>query len=500
MRVTKDMIVDGLRRLGLSRGDVVMVHSSLSAIGDVEGGESAVIEALLEVVGDSGTVMMPAMAQGVFDIEKSPSTVGSITEAFRHWPGARRSLHPTHSVAAVGPQAEYLTRDHIKCERAIGPGTPFEKLVHLGGYVLLLGCDQDRNTLLHYPEDIANLPYLGTYTGQYIDEDGVQKTKVMPRYPGPHRDFIGLDKMFRQAGIMRIGKVGKAVCRLLKAREAVDLVLDALSKDPATVLCDNPACADCVRQRAAIKRHRLTEEEDFTFAVVLDELGEDIPSSLAALQRHGVTHCELGPKLVDMKGLLEQLKDAGMEVSAVQAGPGWTVESLRNMMRSAGEVRANHVVINAPSGDLTDAVLEQLRSAASAAEDAGVTLLLENQPATACASDADCLQALKAVDSPALRFVFNPAHFAAVGQKPFLGIMYKSALKHYTRQLYLCDARFGEREYTLPLQGNGELAELVSILRCRSFDGFITLKMGAIKGVEAFEEYMNAFWRLLDKI
>jgi aminoglycoside 3-N-acetyltransferase len=500
MRVTKDTIARDLRSLGLARGHIVLVHSSLSAIGEVEGGAAAVIEALLEVVGDTGTVMMPAMARGIFDVEKSPSTVGAITEAFRHWPGARRSFHPTHSVAAVGPHAEYLTQGHLECERAIGPGTPFAKLVELGGYVLLLGCDQDRNTLLHYAEDLADLPYLTEHSAQYVDEEGRLQTKVMPRYPGPHRDFIGLDRMFREAGVMRIGKVGRAVCRLMKARESIDLLLGAIARDPAAVLCDNPACADCVTQRAAIKRHRLTVAEDFTFSVVLDELGEDLAASIAALQREGVTMCELGPRLTgQLPNVAGPLREAGIGVSAVQAADDWTAGSLGLALSAAAQAGARHVVIQAPSGSQQDAA-RRLTAGAREAQQAGLTLLLENRPGTACQTDAECLAVLKAVDAPSLRFAFNPAHFATVNQQPFLGIMYKSPLKHFTRQLYIADARFGEEEYVLPVQGNGELAELVSILRCRSFDGFMTLKMGGTKGIGAFHEHMAAFWRLLDNI
>ena len=87
--ITKNIIVRGLERLGLSSGDIVLVHSSLSALGWVEGGADAVIDAILEVLGTQGTLLMPSFQKGgeheilrrgcVFDLRASPSEMGTIT-------------------------------------------------------------------------------------------------------------------------------------------------------------------------------------------------------------------------------------------------------------------------------------------------------------------------------------------------------------------------------------------------------------------------------------
>ena len=108
-RMTRDDISQALRALGLAAGDVVMVHSSLRSIGYVEGGADAVVDALLDVLGSSGTLVVPTFtpshgheADPVFDPARDPSEVGRITEVVRTRPGARRSVHLLHSVAALG--------------------------------------------------------------------------------------------------------------------------------------------------------------------------------------------------------------------------------------------------------------------------------------------------------------------------------------------------------------------------------------------------------------
>ena len=290
MPLTKDEIKQGLRDLGVEGGMVLMVHSSLSALGRVEGGADTVIDALIEVIGPSGTVMMPAMGGApVFDVNETPSNVGTITDRFWRRPETIRSIHPTHSAAGVGPLAEQLLAGHVGQPTAIGPDSPWGRIARLdNGYLLFIGCDQDRNTLLHTAEDIVEGAYLQTIVRDYYDADRRKQTAVLERFPGPHRDFIQLDRLFAQAGAMRVGRIGSAVCRLMKASEILRLAVEALRADPAAVLCDNPHCMDCVKQRAAIKRARLAEEQ-FTLSSLLTDVfpPDEIGQALECEPHHG---------------------------------------------------------------------------------------------------------------------------------------------------------------------------------------------------------------------
>jgi aminoglycoside 3-N-acetyltransferase len=124
--VTKLDIEDGLKKIGLSKGDVVAVHGSLSSFGRVEGGAETVVDALLDVLGAEGTLVVPTFTYGldVYDPKESPSMVGAISEAVRKRTNALRSLHPTHSVAAIGELADVVTEGHEKVH-AFARGSAF---------------------------------------------------------------------------------------------------------------------------------------------------------------------------------------------------------------------------------------------------------------------------------------------------------------------------------------------------------------------------------------
>ena len=112
-----------------------MVHSSLSSLGTVEGGAETVMEALLQALGNEGTLVVPTFTDEVvaryngfvFDVSNTPSYVGAITEAARARPDALRSHHPWHSVSAIGPMADDLT--HNKIDSPWRPGSPMSQIV-----------------------------------------------------------------------------------------------------------------------------------------------------------------------------------------------------------------------------------------------------------------------------------------------------------------------------------------------------------------------------------
>ncbi|MGD9495324.1 MAG: AAC(3) family N-acetyltransferase [Armatimonadota bacterium] len=526
MALTKDDIVRDLRALGVGPGMTIMVHSSLSSLGQVEGGAETLIAALIEAVQPGGTVAMPAMSSGVFDPATSPSNVGSVTEAFRHYPGVTRSFHPTHSACAIGPNTDYLLHDTLAAPTACGSESPWGRLSRLpAGYVLLLGVDQDRNTLLHHPEELVRAPYLSTIQRQYRAPDGSVRTKTLQWFPGPHRDFIGLEPLLRAGKAMRIGKVGKAVARLMHAGTTVEIVLDALRRDPAAVLCDNPNCDDCVMQRAKIKAHDLAQY-DFTAAALLDELVEDLADArnggehaggMQAIWNEGINAVELGEALsaqllseeAAAEGFAAALADMGMSLSCLHCGlsaeefmgeTGATHARLAQAAATARRLGAPLVKVpSPPAGSDPDAATARLRQACAAAGE-GMTVVFENQPGSAWDSGAACEAPLLALAAEcSVGFAFNAAHFANVGEKPFLGTYRDTKLKRFARIIYLTDGCFpGRPTYTLPAQGNGEIKEVLSIFRARSFDGFVTLKMGDRRGAGEFRRQAAAFRRLLE--
>lgn len=250
--VSKNDIVSGLRELGLREGDVVLVHSSLSSFGYVEGGADTVIDALLEVVGESGTVVVPTLTGSdrlsvenppVFSPSSTPCWTGLIPETFRRRKGALRSRHPTHSVAAIGARAENLTRGHEYCETPCGVGSPYFKLAELDGYILFLGVGLSCNTTMHTVEELANVPYHlqpDPVDAKIVNDDGtveVIKTKI--HLYGYERDFEKIEPILLSKGMMKIGRIGKAEVRLVKSRPMIELALELLKSGPDFLLKKN---------------------------------------------------------------------------------------------------------------------------------------------------------------------------------------------------------------------------------------------------------------------
>lgn len=165
--VTIARLVDDLERLRLPRGAAVLVHSSLKRLGFVEGGAATVVAALVEVVvrRRDGTLALPCfsidgsmhqtlLADRVFDVRATPTTLGAIPEAFRRHPGVVRSVHPTHSLAALGRDAAWVVADHHRCGTSFGAGSPMMRLKELDGWLIGLGTHLGTVTFYHCLEDV----------------------------------------------------------------------------------------------------------------------------------------------------------------------------------------------------------------------------------------------------------------------------------------------------------------------------------------------------------
>jgi aminoglycoside 3-N-acetyltransferase len=151
-----------LTRLNVRVGDVVMVHASLDML-HTSLSRRDVIERIQSAIGPTGTLVVPTFpripstdwmrSDEVFDVRKTPSGMGAISESVRRMPSSRRSLHPTKSIAAVGPLADALTRGHETSPLPFGQGSPFQRLVEANAKVLGIGVPMSYLSLVHVVED-----------------------------------------------------------------------------------------------------------------------------------------------------------------------------------------------------------------------------------------------------------------------------------------------------------------------------------------------------------
>jgi len=238
--VTCGDIKAGLIDLGLTVGDTVLVHSSLKSFGQVDGGAEAVIDALLEVVGERGCIVVPTLTLGasesplIFDVINSPSTSGLVTNVFRQRHEAFRSLHPTSSAAAIGWAADELTRYHT--DTPCDLPSPYGQVYLRGGYCLFLGVTWSCNTMFHVAEEIAMLPYLRFATfndGIVIDHSGNRRIVTFRRYncgqSGVRRNLLAMGPYYEAAGAVRHTRIGGSECMLIRAHDVIDISIDALT-------------------------------------------------------------------------------------------------------------------------------------------------------------------------------------------------------------------------------------------------------------------------------
>jgi aminoglycoside 3-N-acetyltransferase len=250
-------------RCGVVRGGVLIVHASLRAIGRVVGGPQAVVEALIDALGSDGTLLMPVFSNPVpgqpFDLRNTPSRTGLITETFRQRPGVVRSLHPTHSVAALGPLAEQLTADHARTS-GLGVDSPFHKAAEAGARVLMIGCDLRACSLIHVAEAIARVPYLGRvwypgYDATLTVIDGRGQRFIAPPIDPPidSQGFTVVEEELDRRGQLSKVVLGEARCLLFDGSAALDAALHLLGRDPLALLCDNPQCPVCPAARRIVR-------------------------------------------------------------------------------------------------------------------------------------------------------------------------------------------------------------------------------------------------------
>jgi len=155
---------------------------------------------------------------------------------------ARRSLHPTHSVAGIGPMISALAKGHEDSVTPCGPDSPYYRLAELGGYVLLIGVGQDSNTTIHTCEELAEVPYhLQTQPTDAVIIDYGGRRHIMRLVLhdwGTPRQFDRLDDELLRRGIMQVGRVGNATLRLIRSVAMIEWLVDVLKKKPRYLISD----------------------------------------------------------------------------------------------------------------------------------------------------------------------------------------------------------------------------------------------------------------------
>ena len=269
----KQQLKDQLESMGLKGDETILIHSSMKAIGAVDGGADTVLDAWMEYFKD-GLLLLPTHTwktvnadNPVYNPYTTPSCVGLLTNMFMKRDGVIRSLHPTHSMSGYGKNAaEYLAGEEYN-NTPCTPGGCYDRLKEVGGKVLLVGVGHERNTYIHSVEEVLNVPNRlsdmpmelvielqeeSNNSGKlppYNRDDGwkkhtdnklCRKVYVRKHYNAqqPHisEDFAKLNQIFLDSGVVRKVKFGDADSLLCDAKGMFNIVRQVIAPDPECIV------------------------------------------------------------------------------------------------------------------------------------------------------------------------------------------------------------------------------------------------------------------------
>jgi len=256
--ILKDDLILDLKNIGVLRGDTLNVKASLRSIGEVKGGVNTLIEALLEVVGEEGTIVTDSFISiaSPFSFKfwstvvdsKTHSYAGVLANALLKYPGVVRSSHPIQKFALLGSRATELAGAHTEGAYAYGV---LEEMAKIGGKNLKIGADEKVPGVgtTHVAIGIGKIRQKRPFAGvRFRDKDGYIRKFYLNWAGGCMAALYNLNKLYDQTPGAIIGqkKIGNSIAKLSSMQITLDAELKLLNDDPISFLrCGNPNCLPC---------------------------------------------------------------------------------------------------------------------------------------------------------------------------------------------------------------------------------------------------------------
>lgn len=272
--ISKDDIVSALRNAGIKEGDFLLVHSSLSSFGYINGGGMTVIEALKEAVGENGTFLLPSFNYAFANIG-GPNALpiyrpydkndidsiwtGTLPKIFlKNFPDAPRSAHITHSWCGWGKDAASACAVSAPDDPPAGESSPLDHALKAKGKIVHLGNKIGSTTFLHYVETRLDLPGLADTLCMVRGAEGAIYPVAVPKNLPGCREFYGKErnsaKIFRLAqgkyameiseSTLGIGKIS-----VMDIEKLYNVTADLAASDPFILLHDEGCCRSCDKLR-----------------------------------------------------------------------------------------------------------------------------------------------------------------------------------------------------------------------------------------------------------
>jgi aminoglycoside 3-N-acetyltransferase len=227
-----------LERLGVHAGATLFLHSAWDEFYNFDGTPVDLVRLLQQHVGPEGTIVMPAYPlrirpDDVFDVRRTLTGAGLIPETFRRTPGVRRSINLVHSVAAIGPNADFLLRDHYRSETPWDQHSPYARLAAVDAALICMGLPRSFGfaTAQHCPESLLyhEIPYFRRVFGEpltyrYRDESGREGTHSIRQRTGRFR--VGRIRRYIGPDQVRVTHVSNLRVQAINARYLIERLVE----------------------------------------------------------------------------------------------------------------------------------------------------------------------------------------------------------------------------------------------------------------------------------
>ncbi len=249
--LTKNQLIAQLEKFQHIKGKIVTVHTSLKAVGEIEGGGETLLSALIDFfTQDGGILCIPTHTwdRDVYDLRTSYSCIGVLPQLAAAHPDAARTLHPTHSMAVFGDseKVERFINFEATTDTPANPKGCYGKLFDEDGYVLLIGVGQEKNTYLHFVEESLNIPHrLTDYKVEktIIHKDGTEEKRFLywfdEKIPDVSIYFPKFEEPFRHYGCIEDGYIGNAKVQVCNARKMYAVIERIYKNNSYGELLDN---------------------------------------------------------------------------------------------------------------------------------------------------------------------------------------------------------------------------------------------------------------------
>ncbi len=256
--ITKEQLKNQLTELNVPSNVPVIVHTSLKAVGEIEGGGETLLEVLIEhCTKNGGLLCIPthtwafAREEGriALDLTKKETCVGTLPLLALSHPNAVRSLHPTHSMVVFGSTAKEFVSGEEKFNTPAHANSCYGKIYKQNGAILLIGVGHERNTFIHCVDEILNIPNRFADETKRVKikyESGETEEKQMYTHfakgigTSISAKFPKFAPAFEYHGATKKGKIGNAetiLCSAVKIKETLETIY--LRTKGIEILCDD---------------------------------------------------------------------------------------------------------------------------------------------------------------------------------------------------------------------------------------------------------------------